>query len=398
MNNNRKYFFFFRGDLRNHVHFFETFCSVVNRNGVPMKLITFLSPRVYYKQYNLVKKYRDKTFRIFISAFPNVSAVFYFFIQSLFTSKLIIHVKKRDLTYLFFLKKILGEKLLLIIDLEGDVKSERDYLLHNPYKSGFYESELRSSKELIYKEKEIFNKVDKILVLNNNFKELLLNRYSEFKEKIVVGNMMSFRKGTLTFDLNSRIKYRKKLGWSNNKIVCYVGNVYYSWQNISKTIMLYKRIKNELYPDSKLLLLIGKKDHEIAISFLNKHKINSSDYILTEVPNNELVKYLSAADFGVLLRDFHTMNSIVTSGKLIDYLGCGLPVITTNILYKIPQVIKEQNFGVVLDDLDVNKIDLEGVRRVIGFDNSKRKSISKWANNNLSIDGEISGYLNMIKK
>ena len=147
-----------------------------------------------------------------------------------------------------------------------------------------------------------------------------------------------------------------------------------------------------------MLLLIGKKDHEIAISFLNKHKINSSDYILTEVPNNELVKYLSAADFGVLLRDFHTMNSIVTSGKLIDYLGCGLPVITTNILYKIPQVIKEQNFGVVLDDLDVNKIDLEGVRRVIGFDNSKRKSISKWANNNLSIDGEISGYLNMIKK
>ena len=92
------------------------------------------------------------------------------------------------------------------------------------------------------------------------------------------------------------------------------------------------------------------------------------------------------------------MNSIVTSGKLIDYLGCGLPVITTNILYKIPQVIKEQNFGVVLDDLDVNKIDLEGVRRVIGFDSSKRKSISKWANNNLCIDGEISGYLNMLKK
>jgi hypothetical protein len=398
MNTNPKYFFFFRSDLRSHVHFFENLCSVANSNGVPMKLITFLSPRVYYKQYNLVKKYRDKTFRIFISAFPNVSAVFYFFIQSLFTSKLIIHVKKRDLTYLFFLKKILGEKLLLIIDLEGDAKSERDYLLHNPYKSSFYENELRSLKEQHYKEKEIFNKVDKILVLNNNFKELLLSRYSNLNEKIMVGNIMSFRKGTFMFDLNSRKKYRKKIGWCNNHIICYIGNVHYSWQNISKTIILYKRIKNELYFDSKLLLLIRKQDHEIAISFLNQHNINSSDYLLTEVPNSEIINYMSASDLGVSLRDFHVMNSIVTSGKLIDYLGCGLPVITTSILYNIPEVVSEQKFGIVLDDLDFNKVDMEEVRRVIDYDSVKRELISKWANNNLSIDSEIGEYLTTIKK
>ena len=398
MNTNPKYFFFFQGDLTSHVHFFENLCSVANSNGVPIKLITFLTPRVYYKQYNLVKKYRDKTFRIFISAFPNVSAVFYFFIQSLFTSKLIIHVKKRDLTYLFFLKKILGKKLLLIIDLEGDAKSERDYLLHNPYKSRFYENELSSLKEQYLKEKEIFNKIDQIIVLNNNFKELLLNRYSDLKDKIIVGNIMSIRKDALIFDLNSRKEYRKKLGWSNNHIVCYIGNVHYSWQNISKTIMLYKRIKNEVYSDSKLILLIGKKDHEIALYFLNKHNMNSSDYLLKEVDNKEIIKYLSAADLGISLRDFHKMNSIVTSGKLVDYLSCGLPVITTSILYKIPEVIKEQSFGIVLDNLDVNKVDIKDVRQVIDFDTSKRKSISTWANNNLSMEVVNDEYLTIFKK
>ena len=59
----------------------------------------------------------------------------------------------------------------------------------------------------------------------------------------------------------------------------------------------------------------------------------SADYYLNEVPNNEMINYLSAADLGISLRDFHPMNSIVTSGKIIDYLACGLPVITTNILF-----------------------------------------------------------------
>ena len=267
MNNNFKFFFFFRSDLRSHVHFFEALNSFANSNGIPMKPITFLSPLVYFKQRNLVKKYRHKNFCIVLSIFPDLMASLYFFIHSLFTNKLIIHVKKRDISYLFYLKKLLGEKLLLVLDLEGDAELERDYLLNNSYMPGFYENELSLLKEQYHKEKEIFNKIDRIIVLNNNFKELLLNRYSDLKDKIVVGNIMSNRKGALIFDLNSRKEYRKKLGWSNNHIVCYIGNVHYSWQNISKTIMLYKRIKNEVYNDSKLILLIGKKDHEIAIYF-----------------------------------------------------------------------------------------------------------------------------------
>ena len=131
---------------------------------------------------------------------------------------------------------------------------------------------------------------------------------------------------------------------------------------------------------------------------MNKHNLNPSDYLLKEVENKEINKYLSAADLGILLRDFHEMNSIVTSGKLVDYLSCGLPVITTSILYKIPDLIKEQSFGLVLENLDVNKVDMEDVKQVIDFDTSKRKSISKWANNNLSMEFVNDEYLSIFKK
>jgi glycosyltransferase involved in cell wall biosynthesis len=248
------------------------------------------------------------------------------------------------------------------------------------------------------REKENFAKVDKIVVLNESFKELVLKRYDELREKIVVANLMSFKKGALSYDENSRKACRKKLGWSDNRIVCYVGHIYYSWQNISKTILLYKRLKDELYPDLKLLLIIGKKDHEIAIDFLNTHGIEPLDYILTQVPNTELSKYLNAADLGVLLRDFHRMNSIVTSGKLIDYLGCGLPVVTTNILHKLPEVIKEEGFGIVLNDLEIEKTDVKRLKPLFDFDSSKRKLISKWANDNLSLEHEIAEYHYLIKK
>jgi glycosyltransferase involved in cell wall biosynthesis len=39
--------------------------------------------------------------------------------------------------------------------------------------------------------------------------------------------------------------------------------------------------------------------------------------------------YLSAADIALFLRHNHTMNQVVTSGKLGEYLAAGLPVVTT---------------------------------------------------------------------
>lgn len=92
------------------------------------------------------------------------------------------------------------------------------------------------------------------------------------------------------------------------------------------------------------------------------------------------------------------MNSIITSDKLIDYLGCSLPVVTTDKLYKLADVIKKENFGIVLDDMEIYAADIERIKEVFDFDSLKRKSISSWANDNLCLDHEITEYHDLIKK
>lgn len=393
-----KYFYFFRGTLATHVQFFEAIRDVCSQNNVPIKLITFLKPNVYIKQFHLVKKYRDKSFKIFITPIPYyLTTIIYFFIATMFSKRTVVHIKKRNPESFQSLKKIFGNKLILITDLEGDRVSEEKYLRARTNNKAHYFSYNKNFKEMINDEKHTLSKYDIIFVQNGFFKELLEERHPNIKSKIYISHLMSFKKGNLIFDENLRRNYREKLKWNKNYIITYIGNVYYPWQNLSKTIQIYKRVKNELYSDAKLLLLIREADHNIAEYFITKFKLNSTDYHLNEVHHNEINGYLNASDLGVVLRDFHEMNKVVTSGKLLDYLGSGLPVITTSVIENIANQLKANNYGLVLDYLDVENIPIGKVKETIELDSNKRKEISNWANDNLSLNATITDYIKELK-
>jgi hypothetical protein len=256
----------------------------------------------------------------------------------------------------------------------------------------------KAIKDLIFRERIHLNLFDFIFVYNPYFKELIKRRHPGLKCQIKVSHLMSFKKGKLFFNEELRQEYRSKLNWNSSPIVAYVGNVYYPWQNISKTIKIYKRIKNELNENAKLLLLINKKDHPKALEFIDKYHLNKTDFYLTEVNNDEINGYLNASDIGIVLRDLHEMNKVVTSGKFLDYLGCGLPVITTSVLLNFNNSTKINQYGIILDDLNVVRIPINRISNLLNFDSIIRKEISAWSNENLSLDTMSSEYINLLKK
>ena len=274
---------------------------------------------------------------------------------------------------------------------------KKNFLLKNPYKINFYEKEISSIIKNISYQNKLLDQVDKIVVLNKSFKNLLVKRKPKLENKIITANLLSFKKDSFFFDESIRNEYRLFLNWKNYPIISYVGNVYYSWQNLSKTIKFFKRIQKEINSTSKLLLLIRKEDHHIALDFLEKEQIQKTDYYLNQVDNNEIYKYLNAADLGVVIRDFHPMNTIVTSGKILDYLASGLPVVTTSIINKLPREINKFEFGYVMEDVKIENIDMSAIKEILNFDSNKRKKISTWANNNLSIDSSVDKYVEYLK-
>lgn len=392
---NTKYFYCFRGTLSSHVHFFRALQTICVKHNLNLKLITFLNPKVYLSQGSLVKEFKSESFKIIISPFLFVVPFLYFFFAILFSKKTIIHLKKRDPKLFLFLKFIFKSKLILVTDLEGDLISENDYLFRKEHKS---ESILHEENQLsVSEEFDRFSVYDFIFVRNEYFEKLLRKRHPALKTIIKTSDLMSFKKGTLSFDNLLRNNFRIKLGWDNSHIITYIGNVYYPWQNLSKTIRIFKKIKKKSQKDTKLLLLIRKADHILAEKFITRHKLNKNDYVLQEVPHYDMKGYLCASDIGVVIRDLHEMNRVVTAGKLLDYLACGLPVITTSVFENVSEHIKNNNYGLVLQNLNIEELQFNKVQDILNLDTHKKIEISNWANNNLSLDVTSLSYIEILK-
>ena len=133
------------------------------------------------------------------------------------------------------------------------------------------------------------------------------------------------------------------------------------------------------------------------IEFINKFNLDKSDFRLTEVNNDEINGYLNASDIGIVLRDSHNMNRVVTSGKLLDYLACGLPIITTSVLLNVMIGTKIKHCALILDDLNVESISINKISNLLNFDSNVRKEISTWSNKNLSLDASSTAYINLLK-
>lgn len=394
-----RYFYYFRGTLKAHVHFYKCWVDAARSVGLPMEMTTMLRLKKYVKQYKLVKKYKTSYFHIFPSLDEDLFAFIYFFGVCLRNDKVIIHLKKRS-PYLFDkLKKIFPEKIKYIIDLEGDPYAEQDYLLKHPYKKGFYDSNIDAMERNMSSQRELLKNADHALVVAPELKEVLIERYPDLnlREKISV-LPMSFTKDSLYFSEEVRSEYRKRFNLEGRFVVTYIGNAYYSWQNVFRTIEMFKMIKEQIERNAFLLLLVKKQDHDIVKEFIEKLDLSNSDYLLSYVDYEEIPKYLSASDLGVLLRHKHLMNKVVTSGKIVDYLGCGLPVITTDAISKFPKKLRQKNYGIVLKDMDDDDEILRKIVPFLKYDKEKRAEISEWAKCEFSTEAYAQTYVDILNK
>lgn len=400
--NKIKYFYFFRGSLATHIHFYKCWVDAARKNGLPMQIITILNLKTYIKQRRLIKKYRASYFHVYCGLFGKLNSVlifFYFFWQCLLNNKVIVYLKKRTPYTFDKLKRIFPKKLKYAIELEGDPESEKDYLLKHPYKNGFYDDDIKCLETASLELKNEIKNSDGIFVVTEEFKEVLIERYPDLKldQKISV-LPIGFDKEEVYFSMEARSEYRKKLGLENKFVITYIGNAYYSWQNVFRTIEIFKLIRNKVAENAFLILLITKRDHDIVNEFIEVLNLSRNEYILTNVDHEEIRKYLSASDLGVLLRHKHLMNEVVTSGKIVDYLAAGLPVLTTKVIAKYPEEISKNNYGIILDDMDNDNEILKKIIPFLKYDGEKRREISEWARLKFSTDTYAQEYVNALTR
>jgi glycosyltransferase involved in cell wall biosynthesis len=106
----------------------------------------------------------------------------------------------------------------------------------------------------------------------------------------------------------------------------------------------------EWLPRAHFLALVRVDDLELAREIAARRDVTERSTILHVAPD-EMADHLSAADAALFLRHTHTMNLVVTSAKLGEYLAAGLPVITTGANASgVNDFIRSRQAGVFLPD------------------------------------------------
>ena len=124
-----------------------------------------------------------------------------------------------------------------------------------------------------------------------------------------------------------RQQMRAKLSIPANAYVyCYNGSSH-PWQCPYETISFFKE---QYQKNHSACLLILSFDRQIFESLLKKEQLPSSSYRIITVPHDEIYRYLSAADAGIIFRKNHDINWTARPTKILEYQAIGLHIIHNN--------------------------------------------------------------------
>ena len=124
-----------------------------------------------------------------------------------------------------------------------------------------------------------------------------------------------------------RTQVREELSIPDDYTVyCYIGS-FKPWQCAKETI---ESFSFQYFKDKKSFMLVLTQDQEPFENELKRLDIPKSNYIIKNVKPEELYKYMSAANFGFLLREQDIINWVSRPTKMLEYQACGLQIIHNN--------------------------------------------------------------------
>jgi len=141
-----------------------------------------------------------------------------------------------------------------------------------------------------------------------------------------------------------------KLGISDNdKVILFVGTIY-EFSGLENIIQNFETIKSKV-KEIKFLIVGGGLDFEKIKSLVNKKKLQS-DVILTNFkPQHEIPKFISLADVCINSFEINKITDRIIPIKIIEYLACGKPVLSTPLKGTIDLLPKE-DFGIIYSQYD----------------------------------------------
>ncbi len=399
----RRYIYYFRPSVATHMQFSAAWAKALKNHGVTITLFSVFPLSQWWRQRVLLRQWMQKApMKVWIAPGRRwcvLIAGLYFSLNLLRHEKVVVQLKKQSPALMNFLKRLFGRRLAYVLELEGDYETEAQYLESHPYKPGFYSGNIMHLKSEARRLEQRLEQADHVTVATARHREMLNARFprlSLMSKTLVLPTAIDA--DTCYYSEPRRLRTRRRLGLAQRFVVCYIGNVYYSWQNLGRTLAVFNLIQRIAAGNAYMLMLIRRVDYAIAMDFIRRADLSMEDYMLTTVPQDELVDYLNASDVGMLLRSDHPMNDAGCPGKVGDYMSCGLPAMISKYVYPYSEYIRDINGGVVLEDISDDEEILRKCRILMDMNAADRQRIAKWTRNNISVQAISGTYSNMLTR
>lgn len=219
----------------------------------------------------------------------------------------------------------------------------------------------RASKLYLVIEKLILNSLDRVYTVSNNTLEFYFTRYADQKSKFSF--LPTWVDASLFYPSSiSKEDVRKDLIRKNLSILparqwlLFVGRL--QKQKLPflliQTFAEYHR-KNQ----GSYLIMIGEGDFKQKIKdYVKELRLDRSVYLLGRKRQVELVEYYRAADVMLVTSSYEGMPMSV-----LEALGCGLPVVTTDV-GEVRRVVKNGYSGEVVTSFEPEDM-VQGIERVL---------------------------------
>ena len=201
-------------------------------------------------------------------------------------------------------------------------------------------------KRFIYSiaEKYILNKFDKVIVVSNQFKVQLCEKYKNNVADIitVIPNFPDDK-----FIKNIEKSYTRECMQisEQTKIFTYVGNAQ-KWQNLEYISKFIYEIQNN--ESNVLFLFLTGQMSEIEKTLID-NGVDMSKCVIKTVPNYEVPKYLKISNYLLMLRQVDMINKVACPTKAVEYMFSKTPIIISKGLGDISDIVVNSNSGFIVD-------------------------------------------------
>ena len=283
-----------------------------------------------------------------------------------------------------YLKKISKKEIFYIYDARGASCEEHKY--HLTRDNGSTPVLERLFKHIKDVESATVQNADRIFCVSNVLKAYLCSTYGVHKDKFFIYPCLS-DSDKFYYNKALRKTIRNELRYNDaNHVYLYSGGLKNKYHLVNQTLAFFNDI--------------AARDEDARFIFLSKDEL-SDDFLLheyphllnkihiTSVPNEEVYKYLNAADYGTLFRDNVIMNNVASPSKFAEYVLCGLPTIISEGIGDYADLCVNKNLGIKVSNFSLENEDLKKLL-TNSFD---REAIAAYGKNHLSKQSQLKKIL-----